>query len=427
MRTVLIGLAFLALGAAAAPRMDPDPWPRPRTSATELRREIAAALERGDRRAVTRGTITLARMGATLSPETQARLLPFLDPAEQPPEWRSPPMPLPQRLASLFAYNAAPENDDDETFAAVPAEHRLIEGIGWDDASHRLFVGSVVDRRLLVREGEAWRAVPMSAPTGGVFGMAVDSPRRLLWFASATVAPVSGPEPAFSGLVAIDLDRLAEARRVAVPNARLGDVALAGDGTLYASDGQSGAIYRCRPGCTEAELLIPPGLLPSPQGMVVWPGDHILYVADYERGLYRVDLASLRIRQLVAREPLMLDGIDGLVRFHGSLVAIQNGTRPRRIVRIDLEPGGRIVRQVKIVGRNLPEWGEPSLGTIADDALLYVADGQWERYGAGGTLTDGAPARPTAIRRTANLWDIVLTLRRGHRPPSDLAPARGRS
>lgn len=419
---MLAALALLGL-SAAAPRMDPDPWPRPPTSATEVRREIAAGLERSDRSVVTRGVITLARMGAALSPETQARLLPLLDPSAQPTDWRSSSYPLPQRLAGLFTYNAAPRNSDETVFATVPSEHRLIEGIAWDGANRRLFTGSVIDRRVIVRDGEAWRTVPMSAPIGGVFGMAVDSPRRLLWFASAAFEPISGPEPAFSGLVAIDLDRLAEARRVAIPGARLGDVALASDGTLYASDGRSGAIYRCRPGCTEAELMIPPGLLRSPQGMAVWPGDRILYVADYERGLYRIDLASLRIRQVVAREPLMLDGIDGMMLFHGSLVAIQNGTRPRRIVRIDLEPGGRIVRQVKLVERNPIEWGEPTLGVIADDMLLYVADGQWERYGAGGTLTDGGSPRPTAIRRTDNLWDIILTQDTRQGPPSALAPA----
>jgi hypothetical protein len=155
--------------------------------------------------------------------------------------------------------------------------------------------------------------------------------------------------------------------------------------------------------------MIPPGLFRSPQGMVVWPGDRLLYVADYSSGLFRVDLGSLRIRPLVTRQPQMLEGIDGLMRFHSYLVAIQNGTRPRRIVRIGLNPGGRIAEEFKLVAQNQPEWGEPTLGTIADDALLYIADGQWERYGAAGALVDGGAARPTPIRRTANLWDIVVT------------------
>ena len=35
---------------------------------------------------------------------------------------------------------------------------------------------------------------------------------------------------------------------------------------------------------------------------------------------------------------------------------------------------------------NNPDWGEPTLGALRGDDFLYVADAQWERYGAGGAL-----------------------------------------
>ena len=405
----LILAAALAAGACAyerTPRLESDPWRRPPISSAQVRRDLAAALERKDPVAVTRGMAALSRMGAALSPETQARLAPLLDRRALPRGWR-PAGPLPEALGHHFRYNAR-DHEAGELVATVPAEHRLIEGIAYDEANSRLFVSSVVGRSILVQEGETWRALPTAAPLGGVFGMAVDGPRRLLWVASGLADVVPAPETAFSGLVAIDLDRLEEVRRVPTPGFRPGDVAVAGDGTVYASDGQSGAILRCRPGCAVAETLVPPGLLRSPQGLAVWPGGRRLYVADYEKGIVLVSLESRAMRPLVAREPQMLEGMDGRYLYDGRLIAIQNGTRPRRIVAIELGGSGRVVESVEVREQSVPGWGEPTLGALRRGELLYVADAQWETYDRGGAVRAGAVPRPTAIR-SVFLDDIVVT------------------
>ncbi len=405
----ILSLSLLLLGCAHGPepRLVRSHWDRPPTSSAEVRAGLAAALERGDRRAVTIGMLNLVQMGFALSPATQARLAPLLDDSALPIGWRAPG-PLAERFAEYFRGNER-RQEDSEPFAEVPAEHRLIEGIAWDPATQRLFAGSVIDRRLLVRDGPEWRVVPTAEPIGGVFGMAVDATRRLLWLASSPADPMPDPQSAFSGLVAIDLATLRESRRIAVPNARLGDVALARDGTLFASDGRSGAIYRCRPGCVQAETFIRPGLLKSPQGMVVWPGGDRLYVADYVMGLLRIDMSSRRIEPVFALRPVMLDGIDGLVRYGDRLLAIQNGTRPSRIISIGLDTGGRRISDLRLIEQNGESWGEPTLGTLVNDGLAYIADGQWERYGSGGVLTDGGMPRSTAIRLAYVQQDIIIT------------------
>jgi hypothetical protein len=370
-----------------------------------VRKGLALALERQNRRDVTWGMMMLSRMGASLSPATQARLAPLLDPGSLPSDWR-PSGPLAAAFAHNFNYNVRSEGDS-EPFAEVPAEHPLIEGIAIEEATDRLFVGSVVGRKVLVRDGAHWRELPVSAPVGGIFGLAVDGKRRLLWAASAVAEVVPSPETAFSGLIAFDLDGLRESRRVPTPGFQPGDVAVAADGTVYASDPRSGAILRCRPGCATAETLVPSGILKSPQGLVAWPGGRRLYVADYSLGLVLIDLKSLRIRPLVAREPAMLDGIDGLVRVGRKLVAIQNGTRPVRIISLNLDPSGRIVEGVRVLEQQVSGWGEPTLGTVKDNDLYYVADAQWESYAPGGGLRDGAAQRPTSIRRLF-AGDIIL-------------------
>lgn len=402
---------FLAACAGSTPTLVHPGADRPPTSSAEVRRALAAALEREDAEAITLGMMYLSRMGATLSPETQARLAPFLDRSALPHDWQ-PSGPLAEAFAHNFRGNARASDSGSQIIAEVPAEHRLIEGIAWDEASDRLFVGSVVDRRLLVQSGSGWEVVRTGA-LGGVFGMAIDPDRRLLWLASGTADPVPEPETTFAGLVAIDLDRLEEVERIEVPGARLGDVALAEDGTVYASDGQSGAIYRCQPGCIAVEVLVPPGILRSPQGLVVWPDDDSLYVADYAMGLLHIDLSSLQITPLTADEPQMLEGIDGLLRAGDLLIGIQNGTLPRRIIAIYLSRGRRIVKHVRVLQQDNPEWGEPTLGAIVGYHLYYIADSQWERFGPNGTIVDGGAPRPTAIRSVG--WELIVGSEAGAR------------
>jgi hypothetical protein len=143
------------------------------------------------------------------------------------------------------------------------------------------------------------------------------------------------------------------------------------------------------------EAYVPAGTFFSAQGMVLSPDQTKLYIANYRDGLAMIDRATGRVEQVTASSPMMLDGIDGLVGFGGDLIAIQNGVRPARIVRLRLSRDGGRVERLDVLERANPAWGEPSLGTIAGSKLLYVSDSQWERFEDG---KQTSPARPTPIR-----------------------------
>ena len=132
--------------------------------------------------------------------------------------------------------------------------------------------------------------------------------------------------------------------------------------------------------------------------MALWPDGRQLIVADYAQGLFRIDLASGAVEPLRPSEPAMLEGIDGLVLYRGRLIAIQNGSLPRRILAISLDREARAITSIEVLERAHSEWGEPTLGTIDGDRLIYVADAQWERFGAGGALQGEGALRPTTIR-----------------------------
>lgn len=392
-------------GGWSAPRSQPvDPGAiaalsaRFPESAALLRRAIAAELPTASVAQLRVALERLAAMGYGLSPASLAAI------AERSPG-------LGPALAVRFAANREPFGSS-RLVIEVPADRHLIEGIAWDQPRRRLFAASVVGRELLVHDARGWRAVPGVA-AGSLFGLTIDTPRHLLWLTSGAVPQTPSPETAFRGLIALDLRSLRPVRRVSAPaDASPGDLVVAHAGTVYASDPQSGAIYRAGPGAVTLETVLPAGAMRSPQGLALSRGGHRLYVADYGYGLAVIDLASGRISRMPTAGPEMLDGIDGLAAEGTDLIAIQNGVSPHRIVRLHLTTAGDAVVRVEVLERANPAWGEPTLGTIVGNALLYVADAQWERHGTGGAMTDNEPVRPTAIR--------ILGLRGSGRPPAGL-------
>jgi hypothetical protein len=306
----------------------------------------------------------------------------------------------PQAMAELrlrFDANRA-VTASSRLFATVPQGGRLIEGIAWDGARRRLFASSVVGRELLYAEGDTWRAVPRFNP-GSLFGLAIEEPRGLLWIASGVMEQTPSPETAFRGLIALSLDDFREVHRIAAPDGGSpADIAVAADGTVYAADPLRGAIWRVGLGDGSASLLVPPGTLRNPQGIVPSADRRRLYVSDYQYGLAVVDLNDGRVTRLESDVLTMLDGIDGLIGWRGGLIAIQNGTSPRRIVHLALSGDGLRITAARVIESNHPEWGEPTLGVVLGHSLLYVADAQWDRYGAGGAVAGDGPTRPTAIR-----------------------------
>jgi sugar lactone lactonase YvrE len=346
------------------------------------RRRIAAALDAHDAAVALDATRRLAAMGATLSPASRARVAALVGDA-----------PI-AALAPAFDANAAPVGES-SPYAEIGTDQHLIEGLIWDPHGWHLYATSVVDRRLLdVRPDGAH--VLLEGGFGSLFGGAYASGR--LWISAAMIEQTPAG-PGFAGLLAVDPANPAAARRIPAPSgATPGDVAAASDGIVYLSDGQNGAVYRCPPGCTALETWLPAGTFFSAQGMAVSADERLLYVADYRYGLAAVDRASGHVFRMNAPPEMMLDGIDGLVRDHDGLIAIQNGAPPLRILALSLSSDGLAIAALRVVERADPAWGEPSLGAVIGDRFVYVSNPQWDRYGAHGAVIGEGPVEPTRIR-----------------------------
>jgi hypothetical protein len=97
-------------------------------------------------------------------------------------------------------------------------------------------------------------------------------------------------------------------------------------------------------------------------------------VSDYAGFIFRVDISSKSIIRLPAPTDVALYGIDGLAWHNGSLIGVQNGVDPSRVLQLHLAPDGSRISAARILDMNHPRVAEPTLGVVVGDTYYYVAN-----------------------------------------------------
>ena len=277
------------------------------------------------------------------------------------------------------------------------------EGLAYEPGARAFFVSSVRERRVL-RVDSSGTAHPFADRTSGLwsaFGLGVDPGRRRLWVATSALDETPGladGEVGRAALVAFDLASAKVVARHELPRDRahvVGDLAVTADGQVYATDSVSPAVYRVA-GAAGLETIAAGEPLVSPQGVAVAADGKRLFVSDYAKGVFAIDLATRRVRLLEPPADAAMLGIDGLyVESATTLLAVQNGTQPARLLRLRLD-GDRIAA-VEPVDVGHPAMAEPTLGTMADGRFHYIANSQWDLLEKGGRMKDGATLQDPVI------------------------------
>ena len=279
----------------------------------------------------------------------------------------------------------------------------LAESVAFDIRTGRLLVSQIHARRI-VAVGKDGKASDFTAPADdvwGVFGMAIDARRRILWALTAATAQAKGVAAADLGataLLCIDLETGKVLARHAPPadgtKRQLGDLTVGPDGAVYASNSLGGEIWRLGPGAKSLDRLVSSPELGSPQGLAMAADGRRLLVADYSSGLHVVDLASGAVSPVVIPQDITLLGVDGLARSGQTLIAVQNGVAPQRLLRLWPTPDGKRLTRVETLAANLPDLDEPTSGAMRGDDFVFVARSQWTDFGDDGLKA----AEPRAAR-----------------------------
>jgi sugar lactone lactonase YvrE len=280
------------------------------------------------------------------------------------------------------------------------------EGVDADPATHHFYVASIRHRTIadVAPDGRSRELWPRDQPAlGAMFGVRVDAARGLLWATTSGVPQTEGYLPADSSIAALLQIRPSDGailRRWDLPPVTgghvLGDLAVGPRGDVYLTDSNQPVLYRLRPGADTLESITSP-FFHSLQGMAPTPDGRLLYVADYSHGLLRVELRSGVVTRLADAPNSTSLGCDGIVWYRGTIIAVQNGVAPARIVRFTLDASGTRIERLDVLDRNAQVADEPTIGTILGNEFVYVANGQWEKFGDKGERLPGVPLGRTVL------------------------------
>jgi len=282
------------------------------------------------------------------------------------------------------------------------------EGIDADPRTQRLYIASVRHRVVaeVLSDGsshELWaRDRDDLAP---VLGVRVDTARNSVWATTSGLRNVPGfdsADTAKASLLRFDLASHTIVQRVDFPVVRgghvLGDLAVGPDGSVWIPDSQQPILYRLRPNATTLDEIRSP-LFYSLQGAAPTPDGKWLYVADYSLGLLRMNIASGAIALLSSPDNATVVGCDGIIWHEGSIIAVQNGVSPARIIRIVPDALSDRLLRIDVLDRNVAVADEPTIGTVLDGEFVYVANSQWTKFSDAGARNPARPLTPPIALR----------------------------
>ncbi|RFF32575.1 hypothetical protein [Wenzhouxiangella sediminis] len=295
---------------------------------------------------------------------------------------------------------------DTTVWSRLGSDYPMPEAMAVDPASNRVFVGTVRDGLIITSEdGESWTTWASPGEVGelqAVFDLAIDADRDRLWVATGRVPQFQGPEregDIRSSLLRFNLETgaLEAEYPLSTGGGRnlLGSLAVAQDGTVFAADTQAPVVYRLDSPDGQLRPFFGHNSFTSLRGLALNEDGTLLYIADYELGIFVVDATGgQQAWQLGVPETFNAGGVDGLFFWDDHLIAIQNAISPQRVVRLKLGPDGLGATEVAPLAAAKNEFDTPTFGAMDGNALYFFAASHWHHVDAEGKAEGDLPEVP---------------------------------
>lgn len=312
-------------------------------------------------------------------------------------------------LVANLQVNSKPFGEGKVAFD-LPKGDYLFDALAWDPQRQQLLAGSA-------RQGTIYRVDAHGKLTPfivsdkrngpwGVYAMGVDAHNHLLYVASAATAvfhDFDANNANQCALFAFDLKTGKLVRKYAFAPATgrgvLTALAVSADGQVYVADGPHRRVYRLDGG--ELKLLLRNPRLTNISALTVSGDGRTLYLADFALGVFGYDLTKSKPFELrYDANSLVLGGIVDMHCYDGTLVIIENGMVPKRVMRLQLSKDGRSIGGAMPLDVAQPKFGELGRGAVAGKRLYFVANRQDELYDSHGVLADTTALAPTRIYRS---------------------------
>ena len=256
------------------------------------------------------------------------------------------------------------------------------------DAEHRTFYLGSIHKRKIIKvspDGSVSDFCP-SAFNGmtSVFGIKVDAKRNVLWACSSPMQEMENYDTTARSVVFnFDLSGTL-IRKYDVPliakASVFGDLIINKNGQVFISDSQGNAISTVNEKTNRLEPFYSSPDFMNIQGLTFSSDEKYLFIADYMKGIYRLEIKTKELIEVLTAADVSLRGIDGIYFYNNTLIAIQNGVTPVRSTRYFLNKNLSQITKFEIIDRKHPNFNEPTLGVIDGKTFYYIANSQWGGY-----------------------------------------------
>ena len=222
-----------------------------------------------------------------------------------------------------------------------------------------------------------------------VLALKADVKEEFLWVATAAFPEMENFDKNINGkaeVLKVNIKSKQIVSRFTVEgNHVFGDLIVSDNGIVYVSDSGKPILYKIENNAiTEFLSFENDGF--NLQGLAFNKQQNKLFVADYLKGITVVDMLTKTKSSLSFPSSTTAKGIDGLVFYNNTLIAIQNGVKPIRVTLLKLNEQQNQISSFKILDNNRPEFDEPALATIVGDKVYFFANCPWKAYDENGVL-----------------------------------------
>ena len=263
------------------------------------------------------------------------------------------------------------------------------EGLAIDQQNQRIFLSDIRTGRIysydMNGKNEALELNLKAYGYWSAMGMNFDKNNpSLLWIATSAMNVFEGYNSELQGksaIVSYDISKKKMVHEFTLAgNHTFGDIILDSKGFIWTTDSSTPAIYKIDPSMQKMTKEYEFDGWWSLNGLTFSENERKIYVADYITGIFIIDTDEGSIVPL-SQNMESTRGTDGLYRVGSTIIMLQNGTEPMRVSTFDIDDDGNMKRgSWRVRDNNLKDLNEPTLGTVIDRSLYYIASSPWRFY-----------------------------------------------
>jgi hypothetical protein len=262
-----------------------------------------------------------------------------------------------------------------------------VESISKGTVPNTFYCGSIHKRKIIAVDSKGKSTDFTSSGQDGltsVFGVKTDKKRSTLWACSSPMKEMDITDStAGSAIFKYDLkNKKLLAKYTPDPKRKyiFGDLTLDKNGNVFISDSRNNIIFKIDLNTNTLHEFFTSKEFWNIQGITVSDDNKSLFISDYVRGIYKLNLASKELTRLQEDFALSTKSIDGLSFYNNSLIGIQNFIYPMRVTQYFLNTEQNRLAGYKIIDKDHPAFNEPTIGFVDGDDFYYVANSLWSGY-----------------------------------------------